>query len=408
MESITLLAVFAAIALFGSEWLSSRSITMPIIFVLGGFILGGDVLGWIHLEPEIELIFELTELTLALLLFSDASTIPLKTVRAGEGLESRLLGLGLPLTIAAGGLAAYLLFPDENLGVMLLIGAALAPTDAALGLPIFRNPHIPERIRQSLNVESGLNDGLVTPFVALFTAYAIAEGVNGSGSWLSHSLREIGIGISVGIVFGLVGGYFLRQAKIRGMTSEVSGQIAFFAICIATFFGARELEGNGFIAAFVGGLALGWVMKEASSEFVEFTETAGTGLSLMVWTVFGAVFLPLAIDEAFSWRVVIYAVLSITVVRMIPVAISLINTHESRSTVAVMGWFGPRGLASLVFLTGSLISLEAAGEDVTTLVGTMAWTISLSVLLHGITAGPVGRWYESRLTRKTPLPQVDG
>ncbi len=396
MESVTLVALFIAVVALGSEWLANRSITLPIIVAIGGLIMSDDGLGWLSLAPDVELVLEVTEVTLALLLFADASTLSLRNVLRGAGPETRLLGIGLPLTIALGGLFAYILFPDEPLGLVLLIGAALAPTDAALGLPIFTNRDIPQEIRDPLNVESGLNDGLVTPFVSLFTVLTISELPGHEGGWLREALREISVGLLIGLIAGIAGGYLIRTALDRQWASEEMGQISLFALSIGTFFGARELDGNGFIAAFVGGLACGAVMRNRAHTASGFTETAGTGLSLIVWIVFGAGLVPLILDEAFSWNAVLYALLSLTVVRMIPVAISLAGAEFPRRAVALMGWFGPRGLASIVFLTSSLVSLEAAGEESRALVGAMGWTIGLSVLLHGVTAGPLGRWYAER------------
>ena len=174
MEDIAIVAALIAVGVLASEWMARHSVSLPIIFLLGGWILGQHALSWVDLSLETEVVKEFTELTLALLLFADASTLRRRRVQKEAGLEGRLLAIGLPLTIALGGLLAYLLFPDDDLGIVLLIGAALAPTDAALGLPIFTNRHIPSRIRQSLNVESGLNDGIVTPFVTLFIALALS------------------------------------------------------------------------------------------------------------------------------------------------------------------------------------------------------------------------------------------
>jgi NhaP-type Na+/H+ or K+/H+ antiporter len=398
VEDIAIIAVLIAIGVLASEWMARHSVSLPIIFLLGGWILGEHVLSVVDLSLDTEVVKELTELTLALLLFADASTLRRRRVQQEAAIEGRLLSIGLLLTIALGGLLAYLLFPDDDLGIVLLIGAALAPTDAALGLPIFTNRNIPVRIRQSLNVESGLNDGIVTPFVTLFIALAVSEVPTSEGGWLADAASELLLGVTVGVVVGVVGGWLIRAALARNYTSPEMAQIAFFSLSVAAFFGSRELDGNGFIAAFVAGLFCGTMMKHSATEAAEFTETAGTGASLFVWAVFGASLVPLALDEALSWQVVVFAILALTVMRMIPVAIAMIGTGFRRDTIAIMGWFGPRGLASVVFLVTAIVALEEGGLPLT-LIGSMTWTIGLSVILHGISASPLARWYGGRIER---------
>ncbi|MGD9375738.1 MAG: cation:proton antiporter [Anaerolineae bacterium] len=383
---------FALVVLYGAlaVWLGRFSVTMPIIFVGVGALLGARNLIAI---PDVEL---LTEMTLALLLFADASTLSFRQVRDDAGLPARLLLVALPLVVVLGGLVAFALFPGEELGFALLLAAILAPTDAALGLPIFNNPHVPVRIRRALNVESGLNDGIATPLVALFTALAVAEESHQTGGWLLSALGEIGIGVAVGVAIGLLGGWLFATAVKRNWTSTTGEQIGNLALALCAFFAAKSLGGNGFIAAFVGGLLFGYATRERLHVAIEFTETGGTLLSLFVWTVFGAnLMAPLL--QSFNPLALLYALLSLTVIRMVPVAISLIGTSLRPDTMAVMGWFGPRGLASVVFLLMAYESFHEAGRAIDTLVASAAWTILLSVVLHGLSAVPLANWYARRL-----------
>ncbi|MGD2039412.1 MAG: cation:proton antiporter [Anaerolineae bacterium] len=383
---------FALVVLYGAlaVWLGRFSVTMPIIFVGVGALLGARNLIAI---PDVEL---LTEMTLALLLFADASTLSFRQVRDDAGLPARLLLVALPLVVVLGGLVAFALFPGEELGFALLLAAILAPTDAALGLPIFNNPHVPVRIRRALNVESGLNDGIATPLVALFTALAVAEESHQTGGWLLSALGEIGIGVAVGVAIGLLGGWLFATAVKRNWTSTTGEQIGNLALALCAFFAAKSLGGNGFIAAFVGGLLFGYATRERLHVAIEFTETGGTLLSLFVWTVFGAnLMAPLL--QSFNPLALLYALLSLTVIRMVPVAISLIGTGLRPDTMAVMGWFGPRGLASVVFLLMAYESFHEAGRAIDTLVASAAWTILLSVVLHGLSAVPLANWYARRL-----------
>ena len=370
---------------------------MPIVFVVVGLVLGPHVLSWVSLSPTAELDKEFTELTLGLLLFADASTLPVRRVAREGGLEIRLLALGLPLSIAVGALIAFIIFPNEEVGLILLLGAALAPTDAALGLPIFNNPNIPSRIRVALNVESGLNDGIATPFVTLFITLAVAE-FEGSRGWLRDAVGDIAIAVLVGAALGVAGGWLIRTALNKRWTTEQSAQLIFLFLAVASFYGARQLGGNGFIATFVGGLLCSLILKSAATSAAEFTETTGSAMSNLVWMLFGASFVPLALSDLFSWRAVIFAVLALTVMRMIPVAIAMYGTDLRPATIAIMGWFGPRGLASVVFLITAIVSFEEAHEATDTLIAAMTWTVLLSVVLHGLSATPLGRWYGNKLT----------
>lgn len=402
MDGLAILFLLVALYCVVSALLGQRSITMPIVFVAIGLLLGARGLGVLALAPEAEVVKGVTEVTLALLLFADASTLKVGRVGVAAPLAARLLTTGLLLSIALGGIVAYLVFPAAGIGVTLLIGAVLAPTDAALGLPIFTNPLVPARIRQALNVESGLNDGIATPFVSLFIALAVAPNAGHDGGWLLGALEEIGIACLVGIGIGLVGGTLLTAASQRGWTSEASEELATLAFALAAFFGAASLGGNGFIAAFSGGIAFGALTRGLPDAIAAYTQTTGTFLSIWVWTVFGAAFVPLALTDHFDWRAILYALLSLTVIRMVPVAIALRGERLRRDTVLLMGWFGPRGLASIVFLLTAFLALERAHKPVDTLVAAATWTIFLSVLVHGVSAGPLAGWYARRLQTAGP------
>ncbi len=399
MDGVAILTIIIALFCLVSARLESNSLTKPIVFVFVGLILGAHGLNLISLVPEAETIKAATEITLALLLFADASTLSFWKVMKDAPLAGRLLSIGLLLCIALGSLVGYILFSTSGIAIALILGAALAPTDAALGLAIFTNPNVPARIRSDLNVESGLNDGIVTPFVTLFIAMASAAHLSHEQSWINQAIREIGIALIVGVAIGFIGGKLLLLSNRRGWGSEDSDQIAVLAFAASAYFASTGFDGNGFIAAFVGGIAYGAATRHSLPSAVEYTETTGTLLSILVWTVFGAVFVPLAIDDFFNWRVVLYAILSLTMIRMIPVAIALHGEGMRRDTVLVMGWFGPRGLASVVFMIAAFLALDEAGKPVNILIGAMSWTILLSVVAHGISARPIASWYGARLSR---------
>lgn len=281
-----LVALYGAVGILLGRW----SITMPMVFVAAGVLLGTSGFGLIQISPTTEGVRSLAETTLAILLFADASTLSFRNVEEDTLLPGRLLGVGLPLTIALGALLAFLLFPSHGVGFALLLAAILAPTDAALGLPIFTNPKVPVRIRRALNVESGLNDGIATPFVTLFLSLAAAGEQATSGGWLVGAIEQIAIAVLVGAVVGLAGGRVLLYAHKRGWTQGTPLQVAVMALAFAAYLSSLALGGNGFVAAFVGGIVFGASSRGKLAEFTEYSETTGTLLSLLVWGIFGTLF----------------------------------------------------------------------------------------------------------------------
>jgi NhaP-type Na+/H+ or K+/H+ antiporter len=393
---VVLLAVYGGIGVLLGHW----SITMPMVFVIIGALMGPYGLGLLPIRPGDETVRVLTELTLALLLFADASTLDFGRLRRDKSLPLRLLGIGLPLTIALGALIAVLLFPERGWSFALLVAAILAPTDAALGLPIFTNPNVPVRIRRALNVESGLNDGIATPFVTLFIALAVAEeNATPQAGWLIGALTQIVLAIIIGAAVGAIGGKLLEFAHQRKWTYGAPLQFAVLALALTAYLGSIAFGGNGFVAAFIGGIIFGAVTRNQLAESADYTETTGTLLSLFVWTVFGMAFVAPAAFRAFDWHTVGYAVLSLTLIRMLPVALSLLGLRFRRDTVGVMGWFGPRGLASVIFGLLAFDELMAASREAELLASVVTWTILLSVLAHGLSAQPLSAWYARRLKR---------
>ncbi len=387
--------------------LSRRSITMPMVFVVAGVALGAYGLNLISVSLTNEAVKRLAELTLVVLLFADASTLSFDSVKNDVWLPARLLGIGLPLTLALGALVAFILFPALGIGFALLVASILAPTDAALGLPIFTNPKVPVRIRRALNVESGLNDGMATPFVTLFLSLVVAEEHAQQGGWLLGAVEQIIIAALVGTVVGVLGGRFLLVAHKRRWTTGTPLQVAVLALALASYLGSVGLGGNGFVAAFVGGIAFSVGSRGRLAEFVEYSETTGTLLSLAVWTLFGALLVVPVAVRGFDPRVILYALLSLTVIRMLPVLAALHGLRLRLDTRLLMGWFGPRGLASVVFGLLAVDELAQGGVDAGPLAAIVTWTILLSVLAHGLSAQPLAGWYARRLAGQSgELPEL--
>ena len=389
-----------------ASWLGDRSITMPMFFLAVGALTGANGLGWIKINLSSEEIKLLVEVTLALLLFADSSTLKLHQLEEDAGLPARLLGLALPMIIFLGGLLVYVLFPQEGIAFALLIGAILAPTDAALGLPIFTNKRVPVRIRRALNVESGLNDGIATPFVLLFTTLAVAELTESMSHWLTAALMEIGIAAIVGLIAGMLGGWLFAAALRRNLTTRATEQIGTLALALATYFSSIGLGGNGFIAAFIGGIFFSYVTRHREHRAVELTESIGTLLALFVWLIFGSIIV-IPLITAFNPTALLYAILSLTLIRMLPVTLSLAGTRLRWDTRLLMGWLGPRGLASVVFTLIAFESFQEITRPYEPLFAIAGWTIFLSVLLHGFSALPLAHWYAGRLKTASPdIPEL--
>jgi NhaP-type Na+/H+ or K+/H+ antiporter len=401
-----LVVAYAAVARRLDRW----SVTPAIVFTAAGALLGPSGLGALTLEVDAEAAKLLAEGALAILLFADATTVSPRGAERDSALTGRLLLGGLPLTVVAGTLAGILLLGGLSLAEAALLAAVLAPTDAALGMAVFTNRAVPARVRRVLNVESGLNDGLATPVVTLLIALTLTEVATPGTEWVLDALSEMAIGAGLGAAVGAVGGLLLARAAGAGWGSPGSLAIGVLALGALAFAGPVAAGGNGFVAAFTAGLVFRAATRDALKERVEYAETTGQVLAMLVWAVFGALFAGAAIGGGLALAPIAYAVLSLTLVRMVPVALALTGCGLQRSTVAFMGWFGPRGLASVVFTLLILIEVADAGAEVPSdLVLAATWTIMLSVLAHGLTAGWLGRRYGAAIDRRGPgLPETEG
>ena len=394
---VDLMVLAAVVFAFGlvSRRLEGTVLTAPIVFVVAGAILGPAGLGLVEVNLDDHTVLLVGEIALALVLFTDAARINLSALRQNEGLPLRLLGIGMPLTIALGTASAALLLTDLTFWEAAIVGTVLAPTDAALGQAVVSNPRVPGRVRQALNVEAGLNDGLSVPFLALFLTLAVAEEeLQPASYWIHFALEQVGLGILVGVGVGLTGSWFMSWASKREWMTDSSQRLALLALAIIAWALADTVGGNGFIAAFVGGLAVGPTVERVGEQLIRFTEAEGHMLNLSVFFIFGVLVVGLLVS--LSWHVALYALLSLTVIRMLPVALSLYGTHLRGISLLFAGWFGPRGLASIVL--GLLVVAEApllSGRDEIELV--VALTVLLSVLLHGVTAAPLSAVYAHRV-----------
>ena len=385
-----------------SRRLAGSVVTAAIFFTSAG-LLAGPVLGLIDDELRSESIKLLAEATLTLVLFADASRISYRDLRREFAVPVRLLGIGLPLTIAAGTLAGVAVLPGVSVVEALVLAIMLACTDAALGQAVVTDQRIPSRIRQGLNVESGLNDGICVPL--FFIALAIAEAEEGATT--AHAaarlvFEEIGYGLAGGVAAGLVGVFALRWATRRSLVEPHWLQILTVSTALLAAGIATGLGGSIFIAAFTGGFLFG-VLGRDGGEASYLVDEGGELLNAVTFVVFGAAILGPALDDL-GWEVLVYALASLTVVRMLPVALALLRTGARRPTVGFVGWFGPRGLATIVFAV-ILIDESSLPDEHVLLLAAVA-TIGLSVFAHGLTAQPLTdryvRWYASHPREALP------
>ena len=387
-----------------SRRLDGTVVTTAIIFVGAGVALGSDALGLIEVTPTGHVVKALAEATLGLVLFADASRIDIGALRREATVPVRLLGIGLPLTIVAGVLVALPLLGELTLLEAIVLAVVLAPTDAALGQAVVTEERLPSRIRQGLNVESGLNDGICVPLLLIALAAAeVDSSQETTGGAVKLVAEQIGYGVLGGVGGGAAAAAVLLTAGRRGWIDVAWLQIVPLAGAAASYGLALGLGGSGFIAAFVGGGVYGFLRRRVAGEIEQLLEELGGLLDALTFLVFGAVLLVPAV-ETIDGTGVVYAVLSLTVIRMLPVALSMLGTGARRPTLAFLGWFGPRGLASIVF--AAIVVEEADLPHTKVIVSTTLFAVALSVLAHGVSAAPLVHryvaWYESHPHERVP------
>ena len=393
-----------AVALVSAR-LGGWAITMPMVFVTLG--AAANQLGLASLEVEVEGAVLIGEFTLAVILYSDAVRIDLRALRRTLQLPVRLLAIGLPLSVLLGALLVALSLPTLTVWEAFLVAAILAPTDAALGQAVVEEPAVPVRVRQGLSVESGLNDGMVVPLVALFVALSVGEADRGPSYWIGFVAQQVVVGTAIGLAVGGVGGWLLTRALRAGWVEGIYAQLATLAIGLVAFAGALSFGANGFIAAFVAGLSFGSACDgELADQLDEYTEDTGRLLAMVAFFLFGNLFVVEAISSV-TVPILACAVVILTVGRLVPVAIALLGMGNNWRTTLFVGWFGPRGLASILF---GLLLLEEQLDGAEALFSIIAVTVLVSVFAHGFSASPgaarFGRWFETMADEADTMPEM--
>jgi sodium/hydrogen antiporter len=379
-----------------SKRLASTIITAPIFFAVVG-VLAGPLLGLVELPPGDELLVVVLEAALVMVLFADASGLDIRRWTSEPRVSGRLLGIGLPLTMIAGTALALVVFPGMAFWEAALVGVILAPTDAALGQAVVANPRVPAVVRNALNVESGLNDGLALPFVTIFIAVGlVSTGVESELDAAGTLLLALGGSTLIGLGAGLIASWLIRASAGRGLGASHWWPIALLALALGTFALADEIGASGFLAVWVAGLVAGAMLRgHIDDEAFHLPEQAADVLAATGFLLLGAGLLGPVLARA-TPQAVLYAALSLTIVRLLPVAISLIGTGFARPTLAYIGWFGPRGLASIVF-AGVVVEAAIPGSsDVTDVV---LLTVAFSLVAHGVTAAWGARRYAGWFAR---------
>lgn len=390
---LAILALLAFLYSLVSERVKRMPISGPVVFVLAGLALGPLGMGWFSEDLERGSFSLLVNLTLSLILFSDAASSHFSVLRRQWRLPARLLVIGLPGTILLGTLVAAWLFDALSIYEAAILGVMLAATDAALGKAVIANEQVPIRLREGLNYESGLNDGLCVPFLLLFMALA---GGDQSASPVRLVPEEIGVGAGVGVLIGGSGAWLIRICSERGWMDEVWLQTSAPALAFACFAVAQSLHGSGFIAAFVGGMVFGSHLKHRLHDLVVPAEGIGEAMAMLTWLIFGVSVIGQSLGQL-SWEILLYSLLSLTILRMVPVFIALLGSDERLDSRMFLGWFGPRGLASIVFTMMVLGENLPGGELISTVV---TCTVGLSLIAHGVSASPLASWMAARDRKK--------
>ena len=392
---ITLLAGFLLIFSCLSGWVKKSWVSGPILYTLFGFTIGPLGADLLSFDINANTIKILAELTLAIVLFTDASAANLSVLKRSSAIPMRMLLIGLPLTLLFGFGVGFSMFDQFSVIEVAILATLLAPTDAALGQAVLQNEAVPNRLRQGLNAESGLNDGICVPILFVFLALAPSaqHSAHGSSEHLALTLlaEELGIGLLVGVLVVIIAYQLLKLAISRNWLNHTWSQLPVVATAITSFALAQQVGGSGFIAAFCGGLLFGHLLNTEKEELLVGAESMGESFSLLTWVLFGAVAFGQSLPMM-NFEIICYSILSLTLIRILPIALSLWGSGLDLNEKLFLGWFGPRGLASIVF---TIIVLGHQLPNSDTIIAIVSCTVFMSIFLHGVTAKPWARRWEN-------------
>jgi NhaP-type Na+/H+ or K+/H+ antiporter len=396
LEHLTILGISLIILIYGffSAFLAKRNISGPMVFVAVGILLSPLGFGKELVSVNAEAIQIMAEVTLVIVLFSDAAALNLNQLKTNWKIPARMLFVALPITIIFATLAGKIFFPNESVYYILLLALILAPTDAALGKVVVSDERIPSIVRNSINVESGLNDGIVFPILLTLLAMIATNQDSAQSGWVMYILKQIFIGGFAGAFVGWIGAILMKKALKKGWMEHQYTNLAPIALAFFSYYFAEFFSGNGYIAAFFAGLFLGNTSHKLREHVESFAESEGEFLIMVSFLIFGLVFIPITI-EYWSWKVLLYAILSLTLFRMLPVYLGFGKMDIDKDTRLFYGWFGPRGIASILYI---LVALHKLGDIQPHLeiFATASLTITLSIILHGLSAQPLAILYSNK------------
>ena len=366
-----------------------------MIFVSVGLLLGPLGLDLFHAKLDSGLVQTVATVTLVIILFTDASTIDLRDLLKEYKIPLRLLFIGLPLTMILGLLVAVPLFVGTSLWLLAIMAFILSPTDAALGQAVVNSEKVPLDIRESISVESGLNDGIALPPILACMAVVAATEANDVDAtyWVFYAIKQLTLGPVAGTLVGWLGGRLVEKASERGWMNPTFQRLVSLSLSVVSYALAEMIHGNGFIAAFFGGLMLGTRTPAVRERIQNFGEAEGQYLMLFVFLIFGMVMVP-ALSAHFDGRAIVYSILSLTVIRMVPVAISLLGSHIQLGSVFFIGWFGPRGIASVLYSLILVGQLGSKGNE--RILSVIVLAVFISVFAHGLSAVPLSAFYKKQ------------
>lgn len=371
--------------------LARFSVTMPLAMLAAGVALTAGSNPVFIFDIEFESAEHVVEAILAILLFTDATEVPGGILGREPRLTLRLLLIALPLSLLLAWLAGLVLLGGTGLWLLAVLATIVIPVDLAPAIAFVRDRRVPERLRQLVNVESGLNDGIVAPVFLLALAAATAAGEDSLEEAAIAAVPSLGLAILVGAVVGAAAARVLRRSLHAGWSQPSALRIGVLALPLLAYAGAVVLGGNGFVAAFVAGVFFEPAARQLLPGTLHLVEDAGELLSLAMWFIFGAIVNQTLARGSITWQIVLYAVLALTVVRILPVVLSLVGTDIAARDRFVLGWLGPRGIATLVFGMLAFIELPAPEEDLALAVTVV--TVVASIVVHGLSTGLVARQY---------------
>lgn len=376
-----------------SRPLERRNISSPMMMVVAGALVAVPLGIW-HEAPlsalgdSLHVATTFAEMTLAIILFLDAAVLDYRKERAARTLATRLLLIGLPLTIVATWGVIFGIDPTIGLVPALILALIVSPTDAALGRPVLENKDVPEPVRQGINIESGLNDGLVLP---VFTAAVLLEANlsrTGHQGWIADALIEISMGAGAGVLIGFVLGKIVNRTVTDGMIIARFERLLGVLAAMLIYLLAEKVGGNGFVAAFAGGLALNISSDKVRDTIESFGEAEAELLTMLTFFVFGLLVVP-AVYASWTWMMLVFCLASLVILRPLCVWICMIGSPYSLWEKLYIGWFGPRGIASVIYML--IMATLISPAEIMPLIAAGSMIICISIVAHGLSAAPLSR-----------------